>query len=314
MSRNTRVYVAGHRGLVGSALCRALRGRVELVTATSAELDLRDAAATAAFLDRHRPEVVVVAAARVGGIGANAAAPVDFLSDNLRIQLSIMDAARALRVPRLLFLGSSCIYPRQARLPIREEELMTGPLEPTNSAYAVAKIAGVEQVRAVRAQHGLAWISAMPTNLYGPGDNFHPTRSHVLPALVRRFHEAVREGHGEVVVWGTGAPRREFLHSDDAAAALVTLLESYDDPDPINVGTGRDISIAGLARLIADASGFRGRVRFDDAKPDGTPRKVLDVSRITALGWRPAIALREGIAATCAWYRDAVAADLAVAR
>jgi GDP-L-fucose synthase len=309
-----RVYVAGHTGLIGSALCRRLRGRAELITATSTELDLRDADATAAFLIRHRPDVVVLAAARVGGIGANAATPVDFLSDNLRIQLSVMDAACALRVPRLLFLGSSCIYPRAARLPIREDALMTGPLEPTNSAYAVAKIAGVEHVRAVRAQHGLAWISAMPTNLYGPGDNFHPTRSHVLPALVRRFHEAVRAGRDEVVVWGTGTPRREFLHSDDAAAACLTLLESYDDPEPINVGAGRDISIADLARLVADACGFGGTITFDTDKPDGTPRKVLDVSRITALGWRPAIPLREGIAATCRWYAEAAERDLAIAR
>ncbi|OLR92116.1 GDP-L-fucose synthase family protein [Actinokineospora bangkokensis] len=305
----TKVYIAGHRGLVGSALVRALRrrGLPDPVVATSAELDLRDRAATARFLARESPDVVVLAAARVGGIAANAAQPAEFLSDNLRIQLAVLDAARAQGVPRVLFLGSSCIYPKLAPQPIREDALLTGPLEPTNSAYAIAKIAGIEHVRAVRAQDGLPWISAMPTNLYGPGDNFHPTASHVLPGLLRRFHEARESGAASVVVWGTGTPRREFLHADDAAEACLHLLEHFDGPDPVNVGTGTDVTIAELAGLVAEVVGFTGRVEFDTSKPDGTPRKVLDVGVLRGLGWAPRTGLREGLESTYRWYLESLA-------
>ncbi|WP_290056344.1 GDP-L-fucose synthase family protein [Amycolatopsis solani] len=304
LTRTTPVYVAGHTGLAGSACLRLLRRRgfSRLITATSAELDLRDRAATKEFLGRHRPEVVVAAAARGGGIAANAAAPAEFLSDNLRIQLSLLDAARELRLPRLLFLGSSCVYPRDCPQPIRESALLSGPLEPTNEAYAIAKIAGLVHVRSVRREDGLPWISAMPTNLYGPGDRFDAERAHVLPALLRKFHEAVRTGADTVEVWGTGRPRREFLHADDLAAACLALLQHYDDDEPVNVGTGEDIAIAGLARLIAETTGFTGEVRFDPSRPDGTPRKLLDVGRVRALGWRPAIGLREGLASTYDWF------------
>ncbi|MFD5826120.1 GDP-L-fucose synthase family protein [Lentzea sp. NPDC060358] len=307
LNTDAPVYVAGHTGLVGSACVRLLRRRgfTRLVTASSAELDLRDHDAAERFLRRHRPEVVVVAAARVGGIAANSAAPADFLSDNLRIQLSIMDAARALRVPRLLFLGSSCIYPRDCPQPIHESALLTGPLEKTNEAYAIAKIAGVTQVRSVRTQDGLPWISAMPTNLYGPGDGFDPERSHVLAALLRRFDEAVREGAGSVTVWGTGTPRREFLHVDDLAEACLVLLERYDGDAPVNIGTGVDLTIAELAELVATTVGFQGRIRFDPGRPDGTPRKVLDTGTIRSLGWSPRTTLAEGLRTTYDWYRTA---------
>lgn len=303
---DTRVYVAGHRGLVGSAIVRALErvGCRNVVTRSSSELDLRDAGAVDAFVTQVRPDVVIDAAARVGGIGANDAQPAEFLSDNLRIQVNVMDAARRVRVPRLLFLGSSCIYPKYAEQPIREDSLMTGPLEPTNAAYAVAKIAGIAQVQAVRRQDGLAWISAMPTNLYGPGDNFDPHTSHVLPAMLRRFDEAARSGAASVTCWGSGRPRREFLHVDDLAAACLQLLDRYDDDAPINVGMGRDCTIAELAGFIADVVGYQGAIQWDTSKPDGTPRKLLDVSRLTALGWSPAIGLREGIESTYRWYRE----------
>lgn len=305
------IYVAGHRGLVGSAVWRRLEqaGCSHLIGATSAELDLRDRAATTAFLAEHRPAVVIDAAARVGGILANRDHPTEFLSDNLRIQVNLMDAALEVRVPRLLFLGSSCIYPKYAEQPIRESSLLTGELEPTNDAYAIAKIAGIMQVQAVRRQYGLRWISAMPTNLYGPNDNFDPTSSHVLPALIRRFHEAKVNGDDKVVLWGTGTPRREFLHVDDLADACLFLLNHYDDPAPINVGVGEDLTIQDLAELVARVVGYTGAIGNDPTKPDGTPRKLLDVSRLRDLGWSPSVDLAPGLAQTYAWYLDHLGAD-----
>lgn len=298
-----RVYVAGHRGLVGAAVARRLVSHgYEVLVRTRSELDLRDADATAAFLRDTRPDAVVLAAARVGGIMANSTHPVPFIEDNLRIQLSVISAAYAAGVRRLLFLGSSCIYPKLAQQPIREEALLTGPLEPTNEPYALAKIAGIVQVRSYRRQYGASYICAMPTNLYGPGDNFDLESSHVLPALIRRFHEAKRDGLDEVALWGSGSPRREFLHVDDLADACVTLLRRYDGDMPVNIGCGDDLTIRELACLVADVVGYQGRATFDTTKPDGTPRKLLDISRMTALGWKPRIALRDGIGSTyAAW-------------
>ena len=309
LDRSESTYIAGHRGLVGSAIWRHLtaRGFTRLVGRTSAELDLRNRDATFAFFADVRPRYVVLAAARVGGIMANATEPAGFLSDNLRIQVNVLDAAAAHAVERLLFLGSSCIYPKYAPQPITQDSLLTGPLEPTNEAYAIAKIAGLFQVQAVRRQLGLSWISAMPANLYGPNDNFDLATSHVLPALVRRFHEAVRSGIQEVTLWGTGAPRREFLHVDDLAAACLTLLESYDDPAPVNIGTGEDLSIRDLASLVADVTGYTGTITWDATHPDGTPRKLLDSSRVRSLGWRPAVDLKDGIRATYRWFSEAEA-------
>jgi GDP-L-fucose synthase len=306
VDRKTKVYIAGHRGLVGSAIWRHLQqqGFTSLIGATSSEVDLRDREATAAFFARERPEVVIDAAAKVGGILANSTYPADFLSDNLRIQVNVMDAAKATGVDRLLFLGSSCIYPKFAEQPIKESSLLTGPLEPTNDAYAIAKIAGILQVQANRRQHGCHWISAMPTNLYGPNDNFDPKSSHVLPALIRRFHEAKDSGASEVVLWGTGTPRREFLHVDDLAAASLFLLENYDSADTINVGVGQDVTIRELAEIVADAVGYDGDIVQDTSKPDGTPRKLLDVSKINDLGWKATIPLREGIATTYKWFLE----------
>ncbi len=303
---DARIYVAGHRGLVGSAVWRALqaRGRHNLVGATSSEVDLRDRAAATAYVAEQRPDVMVIAAARVGGILANSTYPAQFLSDNLRIQVNLLDAAVEHKVERVLFLGSSCIYPKLAEQPITESALLTGELEPTNDAYAIAKIAGVLQVQAIRRQYGLPYISAMPTNLYGPGDNFDPTGSHVLPALIRRFHEAKESGAEEVTIWGTGTPRREFLHVDDLASAVVFLLEHYDETQTINVGTGHDVTIAELAQTVADVVGWRGRLAFDTSKPDGTPRKVLDVSRLRDRGWTASIDLRAGLVETYRWYVD----------
>ena len=306
VDRSARVYVAGHRGLAGSAIWRALQaeGFTDLVGARSAEVDLRDRTAAFDYLHQVRPDVVVLAAAKVGGIIANDTYPADFLSENLRIQVNVMDAAQAVGVDRLLFLGSSCIYPKVAPQPIHEDSLLTGALEPTNDAYAVAKIAGIMQVQSVRKQHHLSWISAMPTNLYGPGDNFDPVNSHVLPALIRRFHEAAEAGAEQVVLWGTGTPRREFLHVDDLGRAIVHLLDVYDDPQTINVGVGEDVTIRELAETVADVVGYRGEIVQDTTKPDGTPRKLLDVSRLTALGWEPRIGLREGIESTYRWFVD----------
>jgi GDP-L-fucose synthase len=306
---DARVYVAGHRGLVGSAVWRHLSalGFSSLIGRTSAELDLRDRAAVDAFFDAERPTHVVLAAAKVGGIVANNTYPAEFLSDNLRIQLNVLDAARAVGVERLLFLGSSCIYPKHAPQPIPESALLTGPLEPTNDAYAIAKIAGVLHVQALRREYGASYISAMPTNLYGPGDNFDLESSHVLPALIRRMHEARLAGAPSVTLWGTGSPRREFLHVDDLARACVHLLEHYDAPEPLNVGVGDDIAIRDLAALVAEVVGYDGAIEWDTSRPDGTPRKLLDVSRINALGWQAEVPLRDGIKATYAWFLENVA-------
>ncbi len=305
------IFVAGHRGLVGSAIVRRLeRGGAsgKLLLRTRAEVDLTDAAAVRSFFTDAKPEQVYLAAAKVGGILANDTYPVDFLRENLLIEANVFDAAHRAGTKKLLFLGSSCIYPRLAPQPIKEEYLLTGALEPTNSAYAIAKIAGIELARAYRKQHGMSAISLMPTNLYGPGDNFDLQGSHVLPALIRKMVEAKARGHGEVVVWGSGTPRREFLYADDLADAAVFLMEKYDDPAPINVGVGDDVSISELAQLIREIVGFPGELRFDRSKPDGTPRKLLDVSRLQALGWRAPTPLRDGIERTVRWYLDSVAA------
>jgi GDP-L-fucose synthase len=304
--KDAKIYVAGHRGLVGSAIWRHLneQGHIGLIGRTSGQLDLRDRAAVDRFFVQEQPEYVILAAAKVGGILANDTLPADFISDNLLIQTNVLDVANRHGVRRLLFLGSSCIYPKLAPQPIQEEALLTGPLEPTNDAYAIAKIAGVMHVQALRRQHGASFISAMPTNLYGPGDNFDLETSHVLPALIHRFHEATVAGRPNVTLWGSGAPRREFLHVDDLARACVHLLERYDDPQPINVGVGEDVTIAELAKLVADVVGYEGEVQWDLSKPDGTPRKLLDVSRIEALGWRPSINLVDGIRETYIWFRQ----------
>jgi len=304
-----RVFVAGHRGMVGSALVRRLASEdCEIVTAPRAALDLTRQAEVEAWMAANRPDVVVIAAARVGGILANATRPVDFLHDNLMIAANLMAAAHAAGVGRLLFLGSSCIYPRLAEQPIAEEALLTGPLEPTNEAYAIAKIAGIKLVDAYRRQHGRDWISAMPTNLYGPGDNFDLSSSHVLPALIRKAHEARRAGAGQLEIWGTGTPLREFLHAEDCADALVFLLRRWSGAGPVNVGSGEEISILDLARLVAAVVGFDGDIVQDLTKPDGTPRKLMSSARLNAMGWRPGIGLREGIARTYAWYLEHVAA------
>ena len=298
------VYVAGHRGLVGAALVRELerRGVGNLVLRTHAELDLRNQAAVEAFFAEVRPSQVYLAAAKVGGIRANDTYPADFLRDNLQIQTNVIDAAWRHGVQKLCFLGSSCIYPRLAPQPINEDALLTGPLEPTNEWYAIAKIAGIKLCQAYRRQYGFNAISLMPTNLYGPGDNFDLENSHVLPALIRRFHEAKLRGDPEVTVWGTGTPRREFLHVDDLASAVVHLMATYESEQLINIGCGEDVTIRELAELVARVVGFKGRLVFDTTKPDGTPRKLLDVSRLAALGWKPRIGLEEGIRATYEWF------------
>lgn len=304
MDRSAKIYVAGHRGMVGSAIVRALRaaGHSAIVTRTSAELDLRAGPATRAFLAAERPTTVVMAAARVGGIKANAAEPYDFLHDNLLMAANVIEGARQAGVRKLLFLGSSCIYPKLAAQPLREDALLTGPLEVTNEAYAIAKIAGIKLCDHARAQYGCDFISAMPCNLYGTGDNFSLENSHVLPAMIRKMHEARLRGDASLKLWGTGTPLREFLHADDLAEACLLLLERYAQPGHINVGSGEELTIRELSGLVAQAVGFTGQITFDPAMPDGTPRKLMDVSRIRALGWKPRITLADGIRDAYAWY------------
>jgi GDP-L-fucose synthase len=304
MNLGSSVFVAGERGLAGSAIRRALvaRGFRNLISAPRSELDLRDAAAVNRFFASARPEYVFMAAAKVGGIVANDTWPADFIRDNLLIQTNVIDAAHRNGTQKFLFLGSSCIYPRLAPQPIAESSLLTGPLEPTNQWYAVAKIAGIKMCQAYARQHGWNAISVMPTNLYGPGDNFDLQTSHVLPALLRKFHTAKQAGDPEVTVWGSGTPRREFLYVDDLADALCFLMERYDSPEIINVGCGEDVTIAELAALVGETVGFRGRIVYDRSKPDGTPRKLLDVAKCTALGWRPRVSLADGLRATYDWF------------
>jgi GDP-L-fucose synthase len=302
-----RVLVAGSTGLVGSAIVRALEGSgQEIVAVNSKVVDLTDRGATFRFLQESRPHAVIDAAAKVGGIGANDSMPVEFLSRNIQIQTNLMDAAHAADVEKFVFLGSSCIYPRNAQQPIKEEYLLTGPLESTNSAYAIAKIAGIELIRSYRREYGRRWISLMPTNLYGPGDNFDLATSHVLPAMIRKFSDAVAEGSREVLLWGTGSPRREFLHVDDLAEAVLVSMERYDDDQILNVGVGSDVTVKELAEIVAATTGFHGEITWDQSKPDGTPQKVLDVSRIRELGWSPKISLRDGIIQTLDWYRESL--------
>ncbi|MGJ5178249.1 GDP-L-fucose synthase [Bradyrhizobium oligotrophicum] len=292
-----RVFVAGHRGMVGSALVRRLAGEdVELVTVARSEVDLRDQAAVFAWFAKTRPQVVFLAAAKVGGIVANNTLRAEFIYDNIAIATNIIHAAHVNGAEKLMFLGSSCIYPKLAAQPLREDCMLTGPLEPTNEPYAIAKIAGIKMVEAYRSQYGADFINVMPTNLYGPGDNYHPEYSHVVAALIRRFHEARLSGAPEVVVWGTGTPRREFLYVDDMADACVHLMRTYSGSELVNIGTGEDITIADFARVVAAAIGYQGRISFDTSRPDGTPRKLLDVSRLAKLGWRATTSLEEGIA------------------
>ena len=306
ISVDSKIFIAGHRGLVGSALWRhfTARGFRHLVGRTSSELDLRDPRATAAFFEEVRPTIVINAAAVVGGIAANASRPADFLSDNLRIQVNLLDSAVTSGVERFLFLGSSCIYPKFAAQPLTEDSLLTGKLEETNEGFAMAKLAGVAQVAAIRRQHGLPYICALPTNLYGPGDNFNPANSPVLPAMIRRFHEAVRAEATQVTCWGSGQPRREFLYIDDLADACHFLVDNYDDERPINVGIGADISIAEMAEVIADIVGYRGEIRWDTTKPDGTYQKLLDVGRLDEQGWKATTTLADGVRQTYEWFLE----------
>jgi GDP-L-fucose synthase len=306
MRESDKIFVAGHRGLVGGSVLRALqeRGFTNLLTRSRAEVDLSNQAAVDRMFRDERPDVVVLAAAKVGGIQANNEQPVEFLLQNLRVQNNVIEAAHAHGARKLLFLGSSCIYPKHAAQPIREDALLSGPLEPTNDAYAIAKIAGIKLCQAYAREYGANFISAMPTNLYGPGDNFDLCSSHVMPALMRKAHEAKMSGAREMIVWGSGSPRREFLHVDDLASACLFLLENYDSPEIINVGCGEDVAIRDLARLICEVVGFEGELVFDTTKPDGTPRKLLDVSRLRALGWAPATTLRDGIARTYQWFLE----------
>jgi len=304
MDKNSRIYVSGHQGLVGQALVRLLEkeGFKHLILAGHAELDLTDQEATEGFFAARRPEYIFSAAGKVGGILANKTYPVDYLHENILIHTSLLRAAQRQGAAKILLLGSSCIYPRLALQPIREESLLTGPLEPTNQGYAIAKIAGLMLGQAYREQYGLKVISALPSNLYGPGDNFDLENSHVLPAMLRKFHEAKTRGAENVTLWGSGAPLREFLHVDDLAGACLFLMENYDAPEMINIGSGREISIKSLAGLVAEVLGFAGGIIWDRSKPDGTPRKLLDISKISSLGWQPKIALREGLTATYNWF------------
>ena len=304
MEKTANIYVAGHRGLVGSAIVRNLRanGYTNLLLRTSAELDLRDQAATQAFLQAEKPAYMFIAAAKVGGILANSTRPAEFIYDNLIMETNLIHGAHQAGVQKLLFLGSSCIYPKLAPQPLKEEYLLSGPLEPTNEWYAIAKIAGIKLCQAYNAQYGTDYISVMPTNLYGPGDNFDLTSSHVLPALIRKFDEAKRNGDPEVLVWGTGTPRREFLHVDDLAQSCVFLMERYSGSEIVNIGTGEDLPIAELAEMVRDVVGYPGRIVYDASKPDGTPVKRLDVSKLASLGWRAQILLQEGIKSTYDWY------------
>jgi GDP-L-fucose synthase len=303
-----KVVVAGSTGLAGSAISAAFSAQGhQVIGLNRSVVDLMDGAATQQFLINTKPDLVVDAAAKVGGIGANNTFPVEFLADNITIQGNLMNAAHAAKVEKFVFLGSSCIYPRDCAQPIKEEYLMTGPLEATNSAYAIAKIAGIELINSYRKEYGTRWISLMPTNLYGPRDNFDLAASHVLPAFIRRFVDAAETGAEKVVLWGSGSPLREFLHVDDLAQAVVVASEKYDSSLHLNVGTGEDLSIKALAGVVAKSAGFSGEIEWDSSKPDGTPRKVLDVSRIKALGWKPTITLEEGVASTIAWYKAASA-------
>lgn len=301
-----RIFVAGHKGMVGQALVRALAPEdpSAIVTASRAEVDLRDRAAVRRFLEKERPEVVFVAAAKVGGILANDTYPAEFLFDNLELETALIRGAFEVGVERLVFLGSSCIYPKLAPQPLREDALLTGPLEPTNEWYAVAKIAGIKMCQALRKQYGARYISVMPTNLYGPGDNYDLNSSHVIPALLRKAHEAKVSGAPELVIWGTGTPRREFMHVDDCARGIVHAAKHYDGYEHINIGLGEDVTIAELAALVMDVVGYEGRLVTDPSKPDGTPRKLMDAARLNALGWRAEIGLREGLAAAYAWFLD----------
>ncbi len=306
MTPDSKIFVAGHRGMVGSAIVRALasQGFTQILTRPRAELDLLDRSAVRAFFEKERPEFVIDAAARVGGIVANSEKPVEFLLENLTLQNNLIEAAADFGCAKLLFLGSSCIYPKLAPQPIREDALLTGLLEPTNDAYAIAKIAGIKLCQAYAREYGKNFLSAMPTNLYGPHDNFDLHTSHVLPALIRKIHEAKKSGAPEVLVWGTGTPRREFLHADDLADACVFLLKNYDSPELINIGSGTDVTIRELAELICEVLGYDGPLVFDPTKPDGTPRKLMDSSRLFSLGWKPKISLREGIAHAHAWFLE----------
>ena len=304
ITRENTVFVAGHRGLVGSAIERKLRekGYEKLLTKTRSELDLTDQSSVRDFFGSEKPEAVILAAAKVGGIGANSAYPAEFIYTNLAIEVNVIHQAWLSGVKKLLFLGSSCIYPKFAPQPIREGSLLSGFLEPTNEAYAIAKIAGLKMCEYYSSQYGVSFISVMPTNLYGPNDNFDPESSHVLPAMIRKFDDAVRNGDDKVVLWGSGAPKREFLHVDDLAGACVYLLEGYSGTAFLNIGSGREVTIRKLAGIVKKITGFSGEIVWDSAKPDGTPRKLLDVSRITALGWKPAIDLESGIESTYRWY------------
>jgi GDP-L-fucose synthase len=307
-SNPEKIYVAGHAGLVGSAIVRQIEkvGKSSWIGATRSEFNLCDRESVFDFMQTHKPDAVIIAAAKVGGIVANSTFPVEFLSENVQVQTNLMDAAHQFDVENLVFLGSSCIYPKFAPQPINEDSLLTGPLEETNEAYAIAKIAGVKLVQAYRKEFGRRWSSAMPTNLYGPGDNFDLQTSHVLPALMRKFHEAQASDLDSVALWGSGSPKREFLHVDDLARAILFLLEGYDDAVAINVGTGVDLEIGELANLIAQITGYAGKIEWDLSKPDGTPRKLLDVGRINKLGWQSEITLEQGIASTYEWYLQAL--------